>query len=412
MCAFPVRPETRKAKTRFSRSPRAAAATWLLALLAACTTPPPPPAEVAVESRTLPGTPTTTPPAPAASNPPRELPAGTLRRAASLWLPAQFSDLPGWGQDKTTEWLPALQQGCVRGLSTWASLCADLRRLNPTITATDANLRQWLEQRLRVYRVEASDGEPTGLMTGYFEPQIDASRKPSASRRVPLYAAPADLASRKPYWTRQQIDSHGPAQAALRGKEIAWVEDPLDALVLQIQGSGRLRITEPDGSSKLVRLAFAGHNDQPYKSVGRWLIDQGELQPGDASWPGIKDWARRNPARLNEMLWQNPRVVFFREEALPDATVGPKGAMGVPLTPGRSVAVDPQSIPYGTPLWLDSTEPLSPKPLQRLVVAQDTGSAITGAVRVDYFWGWGDAAEANAGRTKQALKVWVLWPRG
>jgi membrane-bound lytic murein transglycosylase A len=240
---------------------------------------------------------------------------------------------------------------------------------------------------------------------------VAASRKPTATRRVPLHAVPAELGQRKPWYTRQQIDSPGAAAAALRGREIAYVEDPLDALVLQIQGSGRLRLTEADGTEKLVRVAFAGHNDQPYKSVGRWLIDQGELKPGEASWPGIKDWARRNPRRVQELLWQNPRYVFFREEPLPDPSLGPKGAQGVPLTPGRSIAVDPQSIPYGTPVWIDSTEPLSTRPLQRLVMAQDTGSAIVGAVRADFFWGWGDEPEAQAGRTKQALRVWALWPR-
>ena len=140
-------------------------------------------------------------------------------------------------------------------------------------------------------------------------------------------------------------------------------------------------------------------------------IDQGELKPSEASWPGIKDWARRNPKRVQELLWQNPRYVFFREEPLPDPSLGPKGAQGVPLTPARSVAVDPQSVPYGTPLWIDSTEPLSTRPLQRLVVAQDTGSAIVGAVRADFFWGWGDDAEAQAGRMKQSLRSWALWPR-
>jgi membrane-bound lytic murein transglycosylase A len=228
---------------------------------------------------------------------------------------------------------------------------------------------------------------------------------------VPLYAPPADLAQRKPYWTRQELDTLPAAQVGLKGREIAWVEDPMDALLLQIQGSGRLRLSEADGSAKLVRVAFAGHNDQPYRSVGRWLIDQGELAPGEASWPAIKDWARRNPRRMNEALWQNPRTVFFREEPLPDPALGPKGAQGVPLTPGRSIAVDPLAVPYGTPVWLDSTEPLSSRPLQRLVVAQDTGSAIVGAVRADYFWGWGDEAEAQAGRMKQPLRAWVLWPR-
>jgi membrane-bound lytic murein transglycosylase A len=229
--------------------------------------------------------------------------------------------------------------------------------------------------------------------------------------RIALFAPPPELASRKPYLTRQQLDALPPAQAALRGRPIAYIADPLDLLILQIQGSGRLNLTEPDGSRKLVRLAFAGHNEQPYKSVGRWLIDQGELSAAQASWPAIKAWARANPKRLGEMLWSNPRVVFFREEPLPDAQLGPKGAQGVPLTPGRSIAVDAQSIPYGTPVWLDSTEPLSSTPLRRLVMAQDTGSAITGAVRADYFWGWGADAEAQAGRMKQPLKLWVLWPR-
>jgi membrane-bound lytic murein transglycosylase A len=180
--------------------------------------------------------------------------------------------------------------------------------------------------------------------------------------------------------------------------------------VMQIQGSGRLRITEPDGRIRDVRLAYAGTNDHPYRSVGRWLIDQRELQAGQATWPAIKEWAHRNPKRLNDLLWTNPRYVFFREELLPDPAVGPRGAQGVPLTPGRSIAVDPKSVPYGTPVWIDTTAPLSDSPLQRLVLAQDTGSAIIGAVRADYFWGWdGDAAE-QAGRMRQPLRMWVLWP--
>jgi len=160
-----------------------------------------------------------------------------------------------------------------------------------------------------------------------------------------------------------------------------------------------------------VRLAFAGHNDQAYKSVGRWLIEQGELKAAETSWPAIRDWARRNPKRVNELLWSNPRVVFFREEPLPDPTLGPRGAQGVPLTPGRSIAVDAQSIPYGTPVWLDTTEPLADAPLRRVVMAQDTGSAIVGAVRADYFWGLGERAEQQAGRMKQPLRMWVLWPK-
>ena len=158
-------------------------------------------------------------------------------------------------------------------------------------------------------------------------------------------------------------------------------------------------------------MAYAAHNEQPYKSVGRWLIDQGELRPEQASWPAIRAWAKQNPKRIDELLWSNPRFVFFREEPLPDPSIGPKGAQGVALTPRRSIAVDPQSVPFGTPVWIDTSEPLSPTPLRRLVVAQDTGTAITGAVRADFFWGWSDDAEAQAGRMKQALRMWVLLPR-
>lgn len=332
-----------------------------------------------------------------------------MQRGRARWVPARWADLPGWDNDRTAELWPALLRGCERPAAGWADVCADARRSAP---ADDASARVWLQARLQPYRVEALDGTAAGLITGYFEPLVEARRAPRGPYRVPLLGPPADLASRKPYWTRQQLDTLPTAQSSVRGREIAWLADPLDALILQIQGSGRLRLPQPDGTASVVRVAFAGHNDQPYKSVGRWLIDQGELRPDQASWPGIKAWARLNPQRVDEMLWANPRVVFFREEPLPDPSVGPRGAQGVPLTPGRSVAIDPSSIPYGSALWLDTTEPLSNTPLRRVVMAQDTGSAITGAVRVDYFWGWGEVAEQQAGRMKQPLRLWVLAPRG
>ena len=180
-------------------------------------------------------------------------------------------------------------------------------------------------------------------------------------------------------------------------------------LLVQVQGSARLRITEADGRITNARVSFAGQNGHPYVSLGRWLQDKRELT--DASWPAIRDWARRNPTRVSELLAVNPRLVFFREEALPDPALGPRGAQGVALTPERSIAVDPNAIPLGTPVWLDTTEPLAATPLRRLVLAQDTGSAITGAVRADYFWGSGDRAEQQAGRMKQPLRLWALWPR-
>jgi membrane-bound lytic murein transglycosylase A len=336
-------------------------------------------------------------------------PGAALLRPRARWQPVDWSELPGWDGDRVLEAWTALNRSCERPGAGWAATCADALLNAPS---DEASARAWLQSRLQPYRVESPEGAAEGLITGYYEPLIEASRVPRGGYAVPLHRPPADLAARKPYWTRQQLDTLPAAQAALRGREIAFVADPLDALVLQIQGSGRLRVTESDGSQRTVRLAFAGHNDQPYKSVGRWLIERGEIRAEHASWPGIKAWARANPQRVQELLWSNPRVVFFREEPLPDPQLGPRGAQGVALTPGRSIAVDPQSIPYGTPVWLASTEPLSSQALQRLVVAQDTGSAIVGAVRADFFWGWGEHAEQQAGRMKQPLRLWVLWPRG
>ena len=234
---------------------------------------------------------------------------------------------------------------------------------------------------------------------------------------VPLYAPPDGLSEARragrPWFSRQEIETNLQARDALRGREVAWLADPIDALVLHIQGSGRVRITNSDGSTRVVRLAFAGSNEQPYQSVGRWLLDRGLIK--DASWQGIKAWIvntqQSNPRLVQEMLWSNPRYVFFREEVrgAADADLGPRGAQGVPLTAGRSIAVDKDSIPYGTPVWLASAG--GNGSLQRLVFAQDTGSAIVGAVRADYFAGTGAEAGDYAGRMKQGLRLWVLWPK-
>ena len=348
--------------------------------------------------------------------PPASLPPAWLHPGAR-WQPVAWSELPGWNADRTREAWLALQRSCERipaavqrDAPAWLGVCQQALRYLP---ADDEATRAWLVQRLQPYRVLPLDAGASadGLATGYFEPQIDASRTPRGAMRVPLYAPPADLATRKPWFTRAQIESLPAAQAALRGREIAYVADPLDALLLQIQGSGRLRLLDTQGRSQVVRLAYAGHNGQPYQSIGRWLIDQGEIRPGEASWPGIRHWARRFPQRVPELLRANPRVVFFGEEPLPDANLGPRGAQGVALVPERSIAVDPKSVPYGTPVWLETTEPLTSTPLRRLTLAQDTGSAIVGAVRADYFWGWGERAEQQAGRMKQALNMWVLWPK-
>lgn len=333
------------------------------------------------------------------------LPAPILR-ARARWTAVPWADLPGFADDALFEAWNAWIKSCERPGPVFAPLCSEVRRLS---IGNPEQQRGWLMARLQPYRVEEFSGDANGLLTAYFEPMLDASRTANANFSVPLYQPPPGLVQRKPWYTRQQMDTVPEAQAALKGHEIAYLADPIDALVLQIQGSGRLRITQPDGTQTWVRLAYAGSNEQPYQSVGRWLLDQGAVR--DASWPAIKTWAAQNPERVRELLWSNPRTVFFREEPLSalDAAWGPRGAQGVALTPGRSIAVDPGSIPYGTPVWLASTGPLVN--LQKLVLAQDTGSAITGAVRADYFVGRGTAAQELAGRLKQRLRLWVLWPK-
>ena len=384
----------------------------ILGTLAACASYAPYHAPAPIESRSPGATVTPTPAsaaAPAKPLPPLVPLAGEPEHPHARWVPTSFAELPGWRDDRLTELWPALRLGCATPAPRWVAVCGEALRFTPR---TDAEARWWLQQRLEVFRLESPEGESTGLATGYFEPLIEARRKPGGSFRTPLWGTPTGYVPHKPTFTRQELDTLPEAQASVRGHEVAWVADPLDALVLQVQGSGRLHLVEPDGSDHVVRLAFAGNNEQPYKSVGRYLVDQGELKLTEASWPTIKDWVRRNPARLQELLWANPRVVWFREEPLADSRIGPRGGQGVPLTPGRSIAVDPASVPYGTAVWLDTTEPLSTRALQRAVMAQDTGTAIVGPVRADYFWGWGEDAEAQAGRMKQPLRMWVLWPKG
>lgn len=340
------------------------------------------------------------------SYPPLSPSAAALQQARSRWTPVSWGDLPGLGDDPLGEAWGAWLRSCERPAPALAPLCADVRRLNQ---GSDEERRNWMLARLQPYRVESLQNEAVGLLTGYYEPVVEASRQPSARYTVPLYQPPVTLGKRKPWYSRQEIDTLPEAQEALKGREIAWLADPMAALDLQIQGSGRLLVTEPDGSQRMVRLGYAGTNDQPYRSVGRWLLDQREVR--DASWPSIRNWVVQNPGRVQQLLWSNPRVTFFREQPLPESEhgIGPRGAQGVPLTAGRSIAVDPGSIPYGTPVWLASSGPQMQ--LQRLVLAQDTGSAITGAVRADYFVGTGPAASELAGRLKQPLRLWVLWPR-
>ena len=325
----------------------------------------------------------------------------------SRWVPVPWAELPGFQEDSLFEAWNAWIKSCERPGPAFAPLCGDVRRLS---IASDPEQRAWMVAHLQPYRIESLQGVQEGLLTSYYEPVFKASRRPGLGYNVPLYRTPATLGSRKPWFSRQEIDTLPEARAALSGREIAWVADPIDALMLHIQGSGRLSISESDGFRHTVRVAFAGSNEQPYRSVNQWLLDQGvtKINP----WPdATKAWVADNPQRVQQLLWSNPRYIFFREEALSDldAAFGPKGAQGVALTPGRSIAVDPGSIPYGTPVWLASRGGAAN--LQKLVLAQDTGSAIVGAVRADYFAGTGLAAGQMASRVNQPLRLWALWPK-
>jgi len=347
--------------------------------------------------------------APAATPAAAAEPARVIGQARSRWVAVPWSSLPGWEQDNWEPAWRAWQKSCERAATMPAVLSALCPQVRALAGAERAAQSAWMQRTLQPYRVESLQGETQGLLTGYYEPLFEASRTPSAAFSVPLYGPPVGLVRGTTWYTRQEIETLPEARSALKGRVIAYLADPIDALVLQIQGSGRIRLQLPDGSARTVRLGFAGTNEQPYQSIGKWLLEQGLTR--DATWPGIKDWLARNPQRQQELLWRNPRMVFFKEEPLAqaDAPLGPRGAQGVALTPGRSIAVDPGSMPYGTPVWISSAGGAGT--LQQLVLAQDTGSAIVGAVRADFFAGAGAQAGELAGRLKQPLQMWVLWPR-
>ncbi len=390
----------------------------LLALVACRSTPeqsgsvtPPP-----VVSAPAPPAPVTTPALPI--TPTTALPGNHLRRG-------DWADLPGWrADDPSTAW-PALLASCsaLRTQEVWRTVCAaalDVPR------ADGEQARRFFETHFNPWQLLNTNGSSEGLTTGYYEPLLRGSRTATAHYRYPVYGVPDDLVAVElpafgieakdprprarlvgksivPYYDRTQIEA---GLAPVQGKAIAWVDDPVELFFLQIQGSGRINLE--DGS--VMRVGFADHNGHPYRSIGRLLIDRGDLPAERASMQGIKAWAQQNPSRLREVLDHNPRYIFFRE--LPPGTGGPLGALGVPLTARRSIAVDPRYVPLGAPVFLATTWPLSSKPLNQLMLAQDTGSAIRGAVRADFFWGFGDDAGREAGRMKQPLRMWLLLPQG
>lgn len=338
--------------------------------------------------------------------------------------PAEWAQLPGWDEDNLVEAWPAWLQSCkaMEKEPAWQQVC----KRSLSVDGQDVNaVRDFFQRHFQPHEVINPDNTPWGMVTGYYEPVIRGDRVRTERARYPVFGLPDDLVAVElgtvypelkferlrgrlvgnrlvPYFTREEIVTGG---SGFRGIPLAWVEDPVDLFYLHVQGSGRIEL--PGG--KQIRIGYAGQNGHPFRSVARILIERGELNASDASMQSVKRWGQRNPDRLDELLNRNPSYVFFRE--LPDDFPGPLGTLGVPLTEQRSAAVDPGFIPRGAPLFLSTTWPLSDKPLNRLMLAQDTGGAIRGAVRVDFFWGLGDEAGAQAGKMKQRGRKWVLLPR-
>jgi membrane-bound lytic murein transglycosylase A len=356
------------------------------------------------------------------ARPPGEAPV------SARFEPVSWKRLPGWrGDDPLAAW-PAIVSSCgVMGTRVeWQSFCGAVAATSPG----DAEfVRAVLEQHLTPYRVVRLTGRKRttkGLVTGYYEPLLRGSRERAGDFDTPLYRRPddlliVDLAAVIPELKGKRVRGrlegnkvvpyHSRAASreapGLAGHEIVWIDDALDAFLLEVQGSGRVQLV----TGETIRLQYEDQNGHPYRSIGRYLVDQGVMTLDQVNMPAIRAWLDRNPQRLHEVLDSNPSVVFFREAPLDDPAVGPKGAQGLPLTAGRSIAVDPKFIPLGAPIFLSTTHPSSEAPLQRIVVAQDTGGAIRGPVRADLFFGFGTEAGAQAGMMKQDGQMWLLWPR-
>ena len=341
-----------------------------------------------------------------------------------------FAALPGWDRLSLEPSLRAFMAGCARAAGPLINACATASTVAP---GDEAAARQFFETAFTAYALVSSETGDSGVVTGYYEPIVRGSRSPSALNRFPIYGVPDDLVvvdlsavapdtrnvrlrgrleGRRlvPYYSRAEIMARAPALGdsradALRAPVLGWTADPVELFFMQIQGSGQLELE----NGERVRLAFGDQNGHPYRSVGRYLVERGEMTLDQASMQNIKAWAAANPQKLQDALEANPSYVFFRETADPR---GPTGALGVPLVPEYSVAVDRRFIPLGAPLLLATTYPLSDEPLVRVVAAHDTGGAIRGAVRADFFWGTGEQAGTTAGRMRQPGRMWLLWPRG
>ena len=302
-----------------------------------------------------------------------------------------FDELEGWAEDDHGAALDVFLETCPDlDARDWQSLCA--------LAQSQPDARTFFELFFRPVLIE--DGAPP-LFTGYFEPELDGSRRPSLRYRYPVYRVPPELPAGRPWLTRRQILTSGVLEG--RGLEIAWVDDPVELFFLQIQGSGRIRLD--DGS--VIRVGYGGANGHPYRSIGQELVRRGIYSAHQVSAQVIRAWVRRNPAAGEELLYHNPSYVFFREVTDVPPGRGPLGAMNRSVTALRSVAVDPAHVPLGAPVWIEKD---GAEPMRRLMVAQDTGSAIKGAQRADIFFGTGADAGRRAGKLRDPGRMVVLMP--
>ncbi len=362
--------------------------------------------------------------------------------------PSSFSALPGWNEERHAEILPAFGETCRRlaamppdrplggaeaaapragRVADWLPLCAEAARLRPgdhaaTRAFFEARFRPWLAQN-----VSGTRPDPFGLFTGYFEPEVPGSRRRRPDG-VPLLTRPADLVQVElgdfaedlrgrrtagrveqgrllPYASRAEIE-----RGALDGRrlELLWLDDPIDAFFLHIQGSGRVRLAE----GGIARVGFAGQNGHPYVPIGRVLVARGVMTQEEVSMQSIRAWLVANPAEARAVMHENPSYIFFREIRGLGPDEGPPGAFGAPLTAERSIAVDRSFIPLGIPVFIDVPHPMTQQPWRRVLMAQDIGGAIRGPVRGDVFWGTGPAAGEAAGRMRSRGAWWLLLPIG
>jgi len=359
-----------------------------------------------------------------------------LLSACSVSTPkpdAPPSTTPGTYAKANWNALPAVADTDLQaGFAAWRSACPRLKteaNWAPTCAAAanvannPSAIRQFLQANLDVYALRAANNRADGLITGYYEPIYAGSLTRTAKAAVPVYGVPEDMVSvqldslypelkgkrlrgrvegrvLKPYDDAARIAANG-----VKAPVLAWLTSPMDLQFLQIQGSGRVQLAD----GRQLRIAYADQNGHPYRPIGRWLVEQGELKQADVSMAAIRAWADAHPTRVPELLASNPSYVFFTRG--PDSDGGPRGSLNVPLTAGYSVAVDRNVVPLGSLLWLSTTRP-DGTALVRPVAAQDTGGAITGEVRADLFWGTGDAAGELAGHMKQKGTIWMLWPKG